>query len=544
MAHPKIPVLLLHPPVAKPCEPPAGIARIAGALRHYDIPCTTVDMNLEALLNLIGGSVISADRWTQRATRSLSKNLDRIRKASTYRNFDRYQRAVADVNRVLEMSVPSYDVQLSLANYQDRRLSPVRSSDLLQAAENPRENPFFPYFQARLVDLMETGKPALVGLSLNTLSQALTTFAIVGFLRRQFPEVAVVLGGGLITSWMRRPGWTNPFLGLVDHLVAGPGESAVLTLAGANARILTPLMPDYDFVSAISHPETPSPEDASQIRVTNTPAHHSSLITHHCNYLAPGFILPYSSASGCYWNQCAFCPERAEGNPYVPIPVEQVVNELDILVRRTKPVLLHVLDNAIRPELLRALSENPPGAPWYGFARVTPHLADMDFCIALAHSGCTMLQLGIESGDQGVLDSEHKGIDLGVVSLALKNLKKAGIATYVYLLFGTPSETLQEARKTLAFTVRHAEEIGFLNLAIFNLPIYGHEAQELETRMHYDGDLSLYADFHHPRAWNRAMVRQFLDKEFKRHPAIASIIRRDPPIFTSNHAPFFAHLGR
>ncbi len=36
------------------------------------------------------------------------------------------------------------------------------------------------------------------------------------------------------------------------------------------------------------------------------------------------------------------------------------------------------------------------------------------------------------------------------------------------------------------------------------------------------------------------MVRQFLDKEFKRHPAIAPILRRDPPIFTSNPAPFFA----
>jgi len=37
---------------------------------------------------------------------------------------------------------------------------------------------------------------------------------------------------------------------------------------------------------------------------------------------------------------------------------------------------------------------------------------------------------------QGVLDSMDKGIDLDIVSLALKALKKAGIATYVYLLFG------------------------------------------------------------------------------------------------------------
>jgi hypothetical protein len=30
-----------------------------------------------------------------------------------------------------------------------------------------------------------------------------------------------------------------------------------------------------------------------------------------------------------------------------------------------------------------------------------------------------------------------------------------------------------------------------------------------------------------------------MDKEFRKHPAIAPILRREPPLFTSNHAPFF-----
>ena len=45
----------------------------------------------------------------------------------------------------------------------------------------------------------------------------------------------------------------------------------------------------------------------------------------------------------------------------------------------------------------------PAGAPWYGFVRVTRRLADEDFCRALKLSGCVMLKLGLESGDQGVL---------------------------------------------------------------------------------------------------------------------------------------------
>jgi len=257
------------------------------------------------------------------------------------------------------------------------------------------------------------------------------------------------------------------------------------------------------------------------------------------DYFAPGPILPYSSSSGCYWNRCSFCPERAEGNPYIAIPIEEVVSDLLHLVDRQKPVLIHLLDNAISPSLMKAISEHPPGVAWYGFARMTRHLADPGFCLALKRSGCVMLKLGLESGDQRVLDSMQKGVNLEGVSSALKNLKEAGIAAYIYLLFGTPQEGLIEARRTLEFVVKHHDGIGFLNLAIFNMPIYGPEAKKMETKTFYEGDLSLYTSFDHPKGWSRQLIRQFLDKEFKRHPAIAPILKRDPPVFTSNHAPFF-----
>jgi hypothetical protein len=34
-------------------------------------------------------------------------------------------------------------------------------------------------------------------------------------------------------------------------------------------------------------------------------------------------------------------------------------------------------------------------------------------------------------------------------------------------------------------------------------------------------------------------VRGFLEKTFKKHPEIRPVIQNDPPVFTSNHAPFF-----
>jgi radical SAM superfamily enzyme YgiQ (UPF0313 family) len=192
------------------------------------------------------------------------------------------------------------------------------------------------------------------------------------------------------------------------------------------------------------------------------------------------------------------------------------------------------------PALLKTLSEHSPGAPWYGFARITKDLKDPDFCDALKRSGCRMLKLGLESGDQAVLDSLNKGIDLPVASAALESLKRAGIASYVYLLFGTPAEDLEAAERTLDFIVKHSDAIDFLNIAIFNMPAHGSDADKFETRSFYEGDLYLYREFVHPLGWDRSAVRQFLDKRFRRHPAVAAILRRDPPFFTSNHAPFFS----
>ncbi|MBT1076799.1 B12-binding domain-containing radical SAM protein [Geobacter grbiciae] len=500
-------MLLIHPPVAKPGEPPAGIARLAGALRVNGLPCRVLDANLEGLLWLMEQPGPGTDTWTRRAVKGRVGHLAALRERQTYRSSDRYVRAVMDLNRLLAVAGEESGATVGLADYEQADFSPVSSADLLRAAAEPERNPFFPWFSRRLPELLDDIR--VVGISLNYLSQAVTTFALIGFIRQRFPDLTVVLGGGLVTSWLRRPAWRNPFGGLVDHMIAGPGEEPLLALLGARPESRQPPLPAYDLLPL-------------------------------ADYLSPGLVLPYSAASGCWWNRCSFCPERAEGNPYRPLPASQALDELRTLADRYRPALIHLLDNAVSPSLLRSLADTPPGAPWYGFARIDDTLADYDFCRALRRSGCVMLKLGLESGDQGVLDRLHKGIDLGMAARVLENLRLAGIAVYGYLLFGTPAEAEEDARRTLDFVVRHREAITFLNLAVFNMPAFGDEAIDHGTEPFYGGDLPLYTGFRHPRGWGRREVRRFLDREFTRHPAVAEILRRDPPLFTSNHAPFFA----
>ncbi len=499
--------MLIQPPATKPCEPPAGIARLAGALRARGVTCSVIDANLEGLHHLLGSVVPGADTWSRRAHRHLDSHLALLRDRAAGGQPDRCRRAVSDIGRLLHLAGQTGGIKLDLANYADPQLNPMRGADLRRAAEEPSRNPFSGYFEQVLLPRLQACDPQWVGVSITYLSQALCALALIGLIKSALPATPIIIGGGLVTSWLSRPGTVPDLSRWVDRMVAGPGEAALLAASGIDTPVRHAL-PDY-----------------------------SGLFTG--AYLSPGPILPYSASDGCWWRRCRFCPEQSERRPYRPVPASLAVAQLQELTARHRPALIHLLDNALSPALLNALAADPPGAPWYGFARIAPPLDDPEVCRALAAAGCVMLKLGLESGDQRVLDALDKGISLTMAERVLRNLRHAGIATYIYLLFGTPAEDEAAARRTLDFAVRHHDAIGFLNLAIFNLPTGSPEAAELALADFYDGELALYRDFKHPSGWSRAAVRQFLDKTFKRHPAIQPILRRDPPVFTSNHAAFF-----
>ncbi len=501
-------ILLIHPPVAKPSEPPAGIARLAGALRAHDIACTVIDANIEGLYHLLDHIPSPSDTWSRRAHRHKKAHLAALRSNDLYRVPDTYRRAVADINRLLSLAGKAHGCHVGLANYEDDRLSPVRSADLLCAAAHPEKNPYYPYFRECILPALTKTRPDVIGVSINFLSQALCGFALIGLLKRACPEATLIAGGGLIGSWLKRPGWINPFSGWIDRMVSGPGEEVLIEAAGKKAQFKHHC-PDYEDLYGLP-------------------------------YLSPGFVLPFSASGGCWWRRCNFCPEHAEKSPFSPVPKPLALTQVEELTRQTRPTMIHLLDNAITPALLKGLASHPPGAPWYGFVRIAPPLDDLQFCRTLARSGCAMLKIGLESGDQKVLDTLDKGIHLEMASKVLHNLHAAGIAAYVYLLFGTPAEDQAAAERTLAFVAKHHPCIDFLNLAIFNLPVGSTDNGGLPIRQFYTGDLQLYSDFDHPLNWNRPAVRRFIDKTFKKHPAIQPIIRRDPPIFTSNHAAFFS----
>ncbi|MCK5673688.1 MAG: radical SAM protein [Spirochaetales bacterium] len=504
-------MLLISPPASRICEAYPALARLGGALKAHNVPYRILDGNLEGLLHLLNSESSNDDTWTKRAVKGKEHSLKILTSTEGYNNFDTYKSHIKRLNRLLETSVLNKGEAITLANFSTPLLSPLRSEDLKYSAEHFHKNPFYSWFSERIPQILNElesngNNLNFVGLSVTFLSQALTAFAMAGFIKKIRPDIKIVWGGGLITSWDSTKKHTKLFPD-DDIVITGPGEIPLLKLLGIKTNDIF-FEPDYEF--AIKN-----------------------------KYISPGFILSYNTSVGCPWKKCTFCPEKYEDNPYIQERYTKVTEELNFLVKKYNPVLVHLTDSEISPAMMKALAASPIGAPWYGFCRFTKLLTDIDFCKQLADSGCKMLSMGLESGDKNVLKAMKKGIDLDEVPIILENLNEAGIGTYIYVLFGTPEEDRDAALRTRDFIAKYAHLIDFINAAIFNLPVNSHEAQYLDTDNFYEGDLSLYSEFKHPKGWGRKEIRQFLKKDFSSVPEIRKILNRVPPVFDSSHAPFF-----
>ncbi|MGL1930680.1 MAG: radical SAM protein [Desulfotalea sp.] len=499
-------MLLIQPPFTKPCEPSAALAQLTAHLKGHGLKCYPYDLNIDCFHHLLEKPITVNDTWSKRAFKNKTQNIEKLHNIETYKKLPRYTKAINDLNRLLSLAGKEYDLAISMANYLDHNLSPSSSEDLINAASNYKKNIFYEVYQEKIPSLINEQKVNYIGISINFLSQALPAFALIGYIKDNFPQLPIIVGGGLVSTWLKSPHWQNNFSNLIDHLIVGPGEEPLVKILGHEKQDCSAL-PDHE-----------------QLK--------------HNNYLSPGYILPYAASIGCYWRKCSFCPEKSENNPYICLSEKQVLGDLNSLIKSTNPKLIHFLDSAISPRLMKEIAKSPIGVPWYGFTRISNQLTDINFVRSLKESGCKMLKIGLESGSEKVLQEMQKGISLDLASNVLKTLHRAGIGTYVYLLFGTPEETEAEAEKTMQFTIEHADYIDFLNLSIFNMPICGEEANKYQTVRHNDGDLSVYVDFIHPTGWDRKKVRDFLENKFKKNEKIAKIMQQNPQYFTSNHAPF------
>ena len=524
-----IDVVLIQPPATKAVEPPLGLAILAGTLRAQGFSVAALDANLSATLSLLAPESAARAAGTQpsttvrRALKQATAALALVRSAAALSSFPRYATALHHLHALLGLYGEAGE-RLTLGDYEYEEVSPFAPAVLQQLADGSVTTLFHQHFAGEVVPAVVGRAPRIIALSINYRHQLLPAFELAGLLRRALPAVTLIAGGGMITSWQRILTAGAIRLPLFDHLIFGPGEEPLTRLAGGGAH--------DDLLSGAGIAFTP---DFSDLPLAD--------------YLSPRPVLPLAASRGCYWGRCRFCPEAAAPtHPYGSDPAVDFPDRLLALAARTGVGDFHLTDNAIPIPTLKALAARQAELHhlrWHGFVRFERALLDPTLVAGLAKSGCTLLQLGLESGSPSVLEQMDKGTKLTEAAQILENLRAAGIASYVYVMTGIPGETAADAELTRRFLLEHAEKIGFLNLALMNLP---RDAALLEQAGDYaiartdlldsDAPLGLYRAFHSSTDWGRDEARRFL-AALKREPAIRAILQRTPPWLTSNHAFFF-----
>jgi Radical SAM superfamily len=83
-------------------------------------------------------------------------------------------------------------------------------------------------------------------------------------------------------------------------------------------------------------------------------------------------------------------------------------------------------------------------------------LPDAECFELMKQAGCLAVFLGIESGDQSVLNNMNKSAKLDRYAYGIEKLHNQGIATFASLIVGFPGETTQTIQNTIAFLDRTA----------------------------------------------------------------------------------------
>ena len=170
-------------------------------------------------------------------------------------------------------------------------------------------------------------------------------------------------------------------------------------------------------------------------------------------------------AHGCYWGKCTFCDISLDYiKIYKPISAKILVDRMEELIAQTGETGFHFVDEAAPPALMREVAleilRRNLVVTWWTNIRFEKSFTQ-DLCFLLKLSGCVAVSGGLEVASDRLLQLIDKGISVEQVAKVTKNFTEAGIMIHAYLMYGYPTQTVQETVDSLEM-VRQLFEMGIL----------------------------------------------------------------------------------
>jgi radical SAM superfamily enzyme YgiQ (UPF0313 family) len=352
----------------------------------------------------------------------------------------------------------------ALSRYAEHIARSASSFDGLLAALEEQPSLTDDYMLDALWRHIEHVKPSLIGLSVPFPGNLFGAFRIARAIKEHDAGIVIVLGGGYVNTELRRLSDPRVF-SYVDYVTLDDGERPLLSLIEhlKGQRPLTGLCRtfylDHDRVRFADNPGLQN----FSMSETGCPTYQGLSLDRYLSILdstnpmhrlwSEGHWNKLTVAHGCYWKQCTFCDVGLDYiSRYEITPTEHLVAQIERLIAETGRPTFHFVDEAAPPAALKALAiallERNIRISWWGNIRFEAAFTP-DLCRLLAASGCIAVTAGLEAASDRLLTKMKKGITVDQTVRVAAAFRQAGILVHGYLMYGFPSETLQETIDSL-----------------------------------------------------------------------------------------------
>jgi hypothetical protein len=368
------------------------------------------------------------------------------------------------------------DKNFGFSRYAERLGRSANSFDeLYQALNQP-----YTYIDQVLIKILEEKlalvQPKLFLISVPFPGNLYAAFRCAQYVKQHYPEIKVSMGGGFANTELRSLSDKRVFE-FFDYISLDDGElpveliyHAVQNQTGFNLYKRTFLLENGE----VAYKNDALRTDYKQSDV-GTPDYSDLKLDQYISVIeivnpmhrmwSDGRWNKLTMAHGCYWGKCTFCDISLDYiKVYEPVAAKLIVDRIEDLSKQTGQNGFHFVDEAAPPALMREVAleilRRKISVTWWTNIRFEKSFTG-DLCILLKASGCIAVSGGLEVASDRLLKLIEKGVSVEQVAQVTKNFTEAGVLVHAYLMYGYPTQTIQETVDSLEM-VRQLFQAGVL----------------------------------------------------------------------------------
>lgn len=374
--------------------------------------------------------------------------------------------------------VENIDPDFGFSRYAERLGKSANSFDELYSKITGNETFIDDITLKILNEKLESVQPKLVCFSVPFPGNLYSAFRCAKFIKENYPHIKTAMGGGFPNTELRELKDKRVFE-FFDFITLDDGELPIELLYRNVCHSGQSEKPQFKRTflienNAVVYKNNSERHDYKQADI-GTPDYSDLLLDQYISVIeianpmhslwSDGRWNKLTMAHGCYWGKCTFCDISLDYiKIYEPISAKILVDRMEELIRTTGETGFHFVDEAAPPALMREVAleilRRNLVVTWWTNIRFEKSFT-RDLCFLLKLSGCVAVSGGLEVASDRLLKLIDKGISVDQVAKVTRNFTEAGIMIHAYLMYGYPTQTVQETVDSLEM-VRQLFEMGIL----------------------------------------------------------------------------------